>query len=167
MYISILTNTDVHYVCSMHPLPQLWLCVVTYRNRFVYTSLYSKYKMTHWDNVSFYVASMSWSIFEHFIALITQDTIIMEDGLKSSKLFYLLIQNLKKIRFIWSHMKRIYCYTFTNLKKNLPSIFPERFWNWYSDLKLNLLHKYFIRLCEKPGICMNPSRNLIKSVLFV
>ena len=31
---------------------------------FCITSLYSKCKLTHWDSVSFYIASMSWSIFE-------------------------------------------------------------------------------------------------------
>ena len=67
MSVSILTSTVVCYVCNVHPLPQLWLCVVTSRNRFVYTSLYSKCKLTHWDSVSFYVASMSWSIFVRLI----------------------------------------------------------------------------------------------------
>ena len=43
----------------MHPLPQLWLCVVISRKRFVYTSSYSKCKLTHWDSVSFYVASIA------------------------------------------------------------------------------------------------------------
>ena len=54
-YISILPNTVVHYICNVHPFPQLWLSVVTFRNRFVYTSLYSKCKLTHWDSVFFYV----------------------------------------------------------------------------------------------------------------
>ena len=52
----------------MHPLPHLRLCVVTSCNRFVHTSFYSKFKLTHWDSVSFYVAPMSWSIFKRLIA---------------------------------------------------------------------------------------------------
>ena len=67
MDVSLLTNTVVRYVCNGHSLPQLWLCVVTFRNRLVYTSLHSKCKLTHWDFMSFYVASISWSIFERLI----------------------------------------------------------------------------------------------------
>ena len=67
MYITILTNTVVRYVCIVHSLPQLWRCVITSRHTFVYTSLYSKCKMTHWDSVFFYVASMSVSIFDRLI----------------------------------------------------------------------------------------------------
>ena len=65
--ISILTNTVVRYVFNVNPLPQLWLCVVKFRNRFKYTNLYTKCKLTHWDSVSFNVVSMSWSIFERLI----------------------------------------------------------------------------------------------------
>ena len=56
------------------------------RNRFVYTSLYSKCKQTHWDYASFYVASMSWSIFERLIALALPEKTIIE-SLKNSLLF--------------------------------------------------------------------------------
>ena len=71
VYINFNKNCCMlHLYCNMHPLPQLWLCVVTSCNCFVYTSLYSKCKLTHWDSVSLYVAwlaSMSCSIFECLI----------------------------------------------------------------------------------------------------
>ena len=103
MYISVLTKTVVHYVCNVHPLPQLWLCVVTSCNHFVYTSLYSKWKLTHWDSVSFYVKSISWSIFERLINWWGKTIWVIRQCIMDPRVLFI---NECSIYNVWVHMKK-------------------------------------------------------------